>query len=521
MLNEDDFINHNPGNWRRTYSPSEWSIEDLGEAVPLLDDLNLPIRVEPKRLWKNVFILALGVGIFTMGLNPIDDLQSSLNSEQGLGVASLSIKYATMIIGNLLTNTILIRMLGAKKALVFGAMLYGVYIVANFYVTWYTLIPLTLISGFGGALMWTTLGNYLARLAQKYSQVEDKNEHSIKARFFACKGIAGYSFAAVGSLISSIVLQAGVRANAPDPSTSSHYKLCGIDYCNEDLNVHSDIVSNGTTNTTSIIDKAPDQISVYILCGVCLAAVVFAVIILTLFVDALPALHVEEPRDSSKSPLWLFLSTVSLWKNPKQILLIPISIVYGFQEAFWRVEFTKAYITCAMGMQTIGYLMLCYNLASLLSSLVSGFLGRRPLRWIAIVVMISVDVSALITLYFWKPVPDDRIIAFAITGVTGITYGGLSTLLLAFYGIVFSEDLESAYSNLYFWSFLASTLMYAGSFFLCLKIKLSMVLCAAVLGIIGYSIVEYLLERETAKKESLDFNCNQHAIPEKQNYYQF
>ena len=69
------------------------------------------------------------------------NLQSSLNSDQGLGTASLAVIYITIIISCLFLPPVMIKNIGLKWTIVISMACYLLFIAANMYPKWYILIP--------------------------------------------------------------------------------------------------------------------------------------------------------------------------------------------------------------------------------------------------------------------------------------------------------------------------------------------------------------------------------------------
>ena len=80
-----------------------------------------------------------------LGLNQayqsMANLQSSLNSDEGLGTASLATIYITIIISCLFLPSIMIKNIGLKWTIVISQICYLLFIAANMYPKWFVLIP--------------------------------------------------------------------------------------------------------------------------------------------------------------------------------------------------------------------------------------------------------------------------------------------------------------------------------------------------------------------------------------------
>ena len=102
------------------------------------------------RVYKNLLITGFSWIFLFTAYGGLALLQSSLNSDGGLGTASLSTIYVALIISCLVLPTTLIEKLGIKYTIVFSEITYILYIFANIYPKYYTLIPTAIILGFGG-----------------------------------------------------------------------------------------------------------------------------------------------------------------------------------------------------------------------------------------------------------------------------------------------------------------------------------------------------------------------------------
>lgn len=96
---------------------------------------------------KNLFIVGLSWVFFFTAYSSIANLQSSLNSDGGLGTASLSTIYVSLICSCIFLPTILIKKLGVKWTIICSQFAYISYIAANMYPRYYTLIPTAIILG--------------------------------------------------------------------------------------------------------------------------------------------------------------------------------------------------------------------------------------------------------------------------------------------------------------------------------------------------------------------------------------
>ncbi|CAH2251639.1 unc-93 homolog A [Pelobates cultripes] len=76
---------------------------------------------------KNIIILSIGFLLLATAYGGLQTLQSSLNPEKGLGVASLSVVYGCLICSSLLLPRILIKKIGCKWTIVASMCCYITY----------------------------------------------------------------------------------------------------------------------------------------------------------------------------------------------------------------------------------------------------------------------------------------------------------------------------------------------------------------------------------------------------------
>jgi len=114
------------------------------------DQLKVDVRDQKKVkfiVYKNVFVIGLSWIFLFTAYTSISNLQSSLNSVGGLGTASLSTLYVALIISCIFIPTVLIDKIGTKWTIVISQLTYILYMIANIYPTYYTLIPTAIILG--------------------------------------------------------------------------------------------------------------------------------------------------------------------------------------------------------------------------------------------------------------------------------------------------------------------------------------------------------------------------------------
>ncbi|XP_058658519.1 protein unc-93 homolog A isoform X2 [Ammospiza nelsoni] len=386
-----------------------------------------------ERNLKNVLVISFGFLLLFTAYSGLQSLQSSLNAEEGLGVASLSVLYAALTLSSMFLPPIIIKKLGCKWTIAVSMCCYVAYSLGNFYASWYTLIPTSMILGLGGAPLWSAKCTYLTIAGTLYADKAGKSAKDIINQYFGIFFLVFQTSGVWGNLISSLIL-----------SQSSNQ-----------------------------------------------ASGVLAVLLVIIFLDQIKSDQAETEKE--KTPFWsTFLATLRHLKDKRQCLLIPLTMYSGFEQAFLSGDFSKSFVTCALGIQYVGYMMICFaginSLCSLLFGRISQFTGRKLLFALAAVL----NTSCLITVLLWKPDPKQLAVFFVIPGLWGVSDAVWQTQTNALYGILFEKNKEAAFANYRLWESVGFVIAFAYSTKLQVYIKASIVLSVLVLSMLTYGAVEYL-----------------------------
>ncbi|EMP25162.1 Protein unc-93 like protein A, partial [Chelonia mydas] len=340
--------------------------------------------------------------------------QSSLHSEEGLGVASLSVIYAALILSSMFLPPILIKKLGCKWTIAGSMCCYIAYSLGNF---------------------------YASCAAFEVSEVTLSQTCITEWRIWS----PGYE-----SLLHSFAPEQGGYNTPPYQNivevSAEDLMCCGAYDC----------MTNATANTTA--SSGPTKTLIYILLGVYTGSGVIAVLLIALFLDQIKANQAESETEKMQTQaFWTtFLATFQHLKDKRQCLLIPLTMYSGFEQAFLAGDYTKSYVTCALGIHFVGYVMMSFSATNSLCSLffgkISQFTGRKAL--------------------------------FA----------------LALYGVLFEKHKEAAFANYRLWESLGFVIAFGYSTFFHVYVKLYIVMAVLVVAIATYGTVEYLEAKDLPGK---------------------
>ncbi|XP_078226979.1 protein unc-93 homolog A isoform X4 [Callithrix jacchus] len=293
------------------------------------------------------------------GLQGVDltSSQSSLYSEEGLGVTALSTLYGGMLLSSMFLPPLLIQRLGCKGTILLSMCGYVAFSMGNFFASWYTLIPTSILLGLGAAPLWSAQCTYLTIMGKTRAEKAGKRGQDGVTQCFGIFFLIFQSSGVWGNLISSLVLgQTPSQETLPEEQLSS----CGASDC---------LMATATTNST----QRPSQQLVYTLLGIYTGSGVLAVLMVAAFLE--PARDVQHQRGGEKKspPFWsTLLSTFRLYRDKRLCLLILLPLYSGLQQGFLSGEYTRSYVTCALGIQFVGYVMICFSAADALCSVLCG-----------------------------------------------------------------------------------------------------------------------------------------------------
>ncbi|KAI4791336.1 hypothetical protein KUCAC02_034064 [Chaenocephalus aceratus] len=427
------------------------------------------------RNFKNVLVVSVGfLSLFT-AYGGLQSLQSSLNAEQGMGVASLSVIYASLIISSMFLPHIMIKNLGCKWTVVAGMACYVSYSFGNLYPGWYTLIPTSAVLGLGGAPLWSAKCTFLTIAGNAQAAEDGKKGSDVINQYFGIFFFIFQSSAVWGNLMSSLIFgQDSNIAIIPEEQLLA----CGAADCSLNLSMNS-------TSTR------PAQELVWTLVGCYIGVGVLAMIIVAVFLDNIDREESSHFRENREPFSKTFLATFRLLKDWRLLTLIPLTMYSGFEQSFLSGEYTKNYVTCALGIHYVGYVMMCFGATNSVCSFLFGRLARYTGRAALLLFAALTNFSCIIALLFWRPHPDQLPIFFVFPALWGMADAIWQTQTNALYGILFPRHKEAAFANYRMWESLGFVIAFAYSTSLCLETKLYILLSFLVLTVITYPIVEY------------------------------
>ncbi|KAM9316721.1 protein unc-93 homolog A-like [Gastrophryne carolinensis] len=443
---------------------------------------------------KNVIVIAVGFLLIFIAFGGLQTLQSSLNPSEGLGAVSLSVTYGGQIFSAAVLAPFIINKLGCKWTLVITMCFFNTYTLANFYPKWYTLIPTSVIQGLGASPFWAAKCTYLTVSARHYAAESGELDLNVINQYFGIFFFIFQSSRIWGNLISSLIMDLGHKNN--DTKTWNNTG-CGASeplILTENMSLPHVEQGNETGNWTNSSVKSVS--SIHIILGVYSACGLVALLLITIFLD--PINHQTQNANINSNNFWAqFLLTLKHLQDKRQCLLIPLTIYSGMVQGFILSDYTKSYVTCYLGLQYVGYVIMIYGATASVFSYVFGKLCQYIRRICFFILATAFNISTVVILLIWEPQHYQLGVFFVISGLWGTGDAVWQALLNGFYGILFEDDQEAAFSNYLLWKSLGYVLSFGYSSFLGAYVKLYILLATLLFGMMLYVIVEYKEFRKT------------------------
>lgn len=441
-------------------------------------------------IMKNVIVVSFAFLLLFTSFQSLQNLQSSLNKDNNLGLISLIVIYASLILSCMFVPPVLIGILRCKWTLVLSMGCYSAFIAANYYPRWYTLAFSSILVGFGAAPLWSSKCAYLTTTAIAYAKANNEDQDVVITRFFGIFFMIFQSAQVWGNLISSVVLQQSSKSSNSTNSTGPDVSaICGASDCGEGLAQNgSDVLIVPETSTVVTL------VSIYLICGILSMVVV---------VFLLSQLH-DEDKKEKPAMFSLFFATLFHLRDLRMMLIIPLTVYSGLEQGFVFADFTKSFVTCVFGIDKVGYVMICFGVGDSLFSYLLGrltkYVGRVPIFFSGAIIHLAV----YIVLLSWKADRDMLWMVYLMAALWGYTDAVWQTQINALYGVLFHDNQEAAFSNYRLWESLGFVISFALSSFLCVSAKIYILIAVLVIGMVLYVVIEI-----DHKNSSKSFNTQQ------------
>lgn len=482
-------------------------------------------KQECRKYMKNLLLLCTGFFFIFTSFLSLRNLQSSLNAMKGLGMYTLSCTYAFFFLGCIFATSIVQR-LGPKRAIVVATIGPLMYDFAYFMPTFYTMVPAGGLAGFAQGVIWTAHATYIANIAVCYANLSGEKVANVLSKFNGIFFVFYQSCQIVGGIIASIILKS--------PSLSSSE----IFFNNSQINCTADVYplhnnsdplylpptyTSHSSNWTDLVGKCNNSLYpsspecgreychwkaiksetqvektlVYILVSVFTALTLTGIAILVLLLDPLEG-QMKMKKDRGPLPQQL-LAVFKFYNDRRAVCLFGIMFYSLLQAAFLFGEFNKAFVTCSIGIEFVGFIMMVTAFASANAAFWNGriqkYSGRIPLLGAAF----CCQAFVLVVLLLWTPNPDMKWLYFLLVVFWGIGDGTIMTQDISLIGYLFSHNKEPAFAALKMTQSLANFTFFISGPYMCTISKIFFIGTVLIVATVGYLCLEVMMRLEVRK----------------------
>lgn len=405
---------------------------------------------------RDLHLLSLSFLFVFLAYGATQNLESSLNSDEGLGSVSLGVLYLSLTLFSIGAPHF-VKWLGSKYGILLGLSGYWIFMFANLFPSWYTMIPASLFLGFTAALLWVAEGTYITCAAKNHAAEMKVDEESAIGKFngefwgvFACHQVAG-------NLLSLIVLQSGEGDNATsNESSSTTWRL---------LLTFLGCMSVGTSLACFLRPQA----------------------------DLSRHIHVSKEASSFGD---FINATFGLLLDKKMLLLLPLLVYSGLQQAFIWGDFTECIVTPALGLSLIGGVMAAYGAADAGFSLVAGRLSAGKS---SISTLIFFGAVAQLLVLVWLVLKqsyesnlEGYLSLFGLAIIWGLGDAAFNTQISALLGILYPNDTEAAFAQWKIWQSAATSVVFFITSSTVLSLRLMVLLIGLPISLVFFSILSFI-----------------------------
>ncbi|CAM6105150.1 unnamed protein product [Calypogeia fissa] len=409
---------------------------------------------------KDLHVLSLAFLFVFLAYSAVQNLESSINTDQGLGSASLGVLYLSLTLSCLVASMV-VMWLGSKNALILGLSGYWAFIVANIFPSWYTLIPAAIYLGFTASVIWVAEGTYLTLAAKKHAAACDISEATALGSFNGEFWGVYQSNQVVGNILTLFLLQYG-----------------------KDLDSSSESSSGSAT----------------ILFVVFLGSMTIGTILMCLLNSHTDTSHLPSGRRVAITPSHPGFAKASfrLLSDKKMQLLTFPCFYTGMQQAFVWGNFTRDVVTPSLGLSWVGGIMAAYGAANAVGSYtvgrkLSGSFSINCILCGGAVCQLLVMCGLFFKDMYSSKEPMNFLIVLAAAILWGLGDATIHTQFSALLGIYYPRDIEAAFAQWKIWQSAGTSVIFFASPYLSFNTNLSLLFPSLLvsMGLFFIAMVRY------------------------------
>ncbi|CAB3404330.1 unnamed protein product [Caenorhabditis bovis] len=431
-----------------------------------------------RKIMSNLWIISVAFLFLFTAFNGLQNLQTSVN--ENLGSDCLVVLYLSLAISSLFIPSFMISRIGCKLTFIVAIFIYILYIIVNLQPTYFSMIPASIFCGVAASCIWGAKCNYITEMGIRYASLNFESQSTVIVRFFGYFFMVVHCGQVIGNLISSYILTLAMTRSYLEPEDAI-YDTCGYQF---------PMNSSQLSPISAVNLQRPPQKAYMAVCLSYLGCAFISGMIIAMFLNALQKDAENRKYAPSCTSEILSLMLKNLL-NIRCILLVPLTIFNGLEQAFIVGVFTKAFVGCGLGITKIGFVLASFGISDAICSLVFGPLiklfGRMPLFVFGAVV----NLLMIVTLMIWPLNAADTQIFYVVAAMWGMADGVWNTQINGFWvALVGRQSLQFAFTKYRFWESLGIAIGFALIRFVNVELFLLITFFVLLIGMCGFVAIE-------------------------------
>uniref|UniRef100_H2ZFG5 Protein unc-93 homolog A n=2 Tax=Ciona savignyi TaxID=51511 RepID=H2ZFG5_CIOSA len=170
--------------------------------------------------------------------------------------------------------------------------------------------------------------------------------------------------------------------------------------------------------------------------------------------------------------------------------MTPICFYYGFLISYSLTDFTRAFVSCTLGVEQVGLILIVYGALNTIAGFGVGKLVQHTGLPILYMVGGLFDVTNFVLQLLFRPTASSRYWVYAFSAMLGTSDGVWQTTIAITMANLFEDRRETAFAAISLWSVFAMMIGFVMSGRVCLKIRLISLIVLVILGCLGYGVTE-------------------------------
>ncbi|GFU33295.1 protein unc-93 homolog A [Nephila pilipes] len=463
-----------------------------------------------RQLLKNMIVLGLGFVFTFSALAALQSMQSSLFLETLLGLHSLSVFYGLAAF-SCLYGPIFVQKLTPNWTVVLAFVLVALYISTFFYPRPYTVIPSAVLLGLSFGPLFCAQTTFLMQLVSRMAYLTNGIRDKVQQRYLRLFYFFYNSSRIWGHLITALLLRYGgdvyvfstrpqyPRFHATGPhfpmldlhmspslyATVARPSLCTLDHITEDRIFRS---------PASYVFYVPSNLYLMLI-STYLGLAFLGLATVTTLLDKFDLYVSQDPLE--RPPILLsFRKVILSLIDPQLRLMFPMILFIGYQQGFMIADFTRSYVSCALGLEAIGYTMLCMAAMTTLGSVAAHQFFKHIKRMTIMFATVVCHTGLLMVLWLWTPVRDDVAVFYVIAAGWGLCNAVWETLTTTYLATTFTYDWQAPFAVYFMAQCIGLTTAFTCSPIFVNDIKICLMAGLMILALIPYTILELRLHRQ-------------------------